>query len=220
MFMKWVYRLERKHGNLCIHNLMMVIVLGQLLVYLADQLTPAIALSNRLMLYWPAVMSGEVWRVLTFVFVPGNMSVLMLAVTLYCNYLIGHGLESTWGDFRFNVYYLFGMVGAVLSSALFGVGTSTYLNLSLFFAFAMLYPDMQFLFFFILPIKAKYLGMISGGICLLQFVFGPWYIKGSILFSLLNFLLFFGEDFFRMARQEIRYAKNRRAWRNNGNNWR
>ena len=34
MFMKWVYRLERKHGNFCIHNLMMVIVMGQLLVYL------------------------------------------------------------------------------------------------------------------------------------------------------------------------------------------
>ena len=44
MFMKWVYRLERKHGNFCIHNLMMVIVMGQLLVYLADQLTPAIIL--------------------------------------------------------------------------------------------------------------------------------------------------------------------------------
>ncbi|BFJ85618.1 hypothetical protein WMO24_00355 [Ruthenibacterium sp. CLA-JM-H11] len=215
MFMKWVYRLERKHGNFCIHNLMMVIVMGQLLVYLADQLTPAIALSNRLMLYWPAVMHGEIWRVLTFVFVPGSMGVFMLAITLYCNYLIGHGLESTWGDFRFNVYYLCGMVGAVISAALFGIGTGTYLNLSLFFAFAMLYPDMQFLFFFLIPVKAKYLGMISGGICLLQFVFGPWYVKGSIFFSLINFLLFFGSDFFNMARQEIRYAKNRRNWRNN-----
>ena len=57
--------------------------------------------------------------------------------------------------------------------------------------------------------------MISGGICLLQFVFGPWYVKGSIFFSLINFLLFFGSDFFNMARQEIRYAKNRRNWRNN-----
>ena len=34
-------------------------------------------------------------------------------------------------------------------------------------------------------------------------------------FSLINFLLFFGSDFFNMARQEIRYAKNRRNWRNN-----
>lgn len=218
MFMKWIYRLERKFGNVCIHNLMMVIVLGQLLVYLADQLTPAIALSNRLFLYWPAVMHGEVWRLVTFVFVPGNMSVVMLAISLYCNYLIGHGLETTWGDFRFNVYYVCGMLGAIVSAALFGAGTSTYLNLSLFFAYAMLYPDMQFLFFFFLPIKAKYLGLISGGICLLQFVFGSWAIKGSILFSLINFLLFFGGDFFHMARQELRYAKNRRNWRNNG--WR
>ncbi|WP_367925072.1 hypothetical protein [uncultured Ruthenibacterium sp.] len=220
MFMKWIYRLERKFGNFCIHNLMMVIVMGQLLVYLADQLTPAIALSNRLFLYWPAVMQGEIWRLVTFVFVPDSMSVFMLAITLYCNYLIGHGLESTWGDFRFNVYYVCGMLGAIISAALFGIGTSTYLNLSLFFAYAMLYPDMQFLFFFFLPIKAKYLGLISGGICLLQFVFGPWVIKGSILFSLINFLLFFGADFFNMARQELRYAKNRRNWRNNGGNWR
>ena len=155
MFMKWIYRLERKFGKFCIHNLF---------------------------LYWPAVMQGEIWRLVTFVFVPDSMSVFMLAITLYCNYLIGHGLESTWGDFRFNVYYVCGMLGAIISAALFGIGTSTYLNLSLFFAYAMLYPDMQFLFFFFLPIKAKYLGLISGGICLLQFVFGPWVIKGSILF--------------------------------------
>ena len=218
--MKWVDKLERRFGRIAIHDLMMAIVIGQAVVFLAEFFMPGLGIWSKLSLYMPAVLQGEVWRLITFIFVPSASTPISLLLTLYLMWLIGHTLEQSWGDFRFNVYYLLGVLGAILAAVITGWGTTYYLNLSLFFAFAMLYPDMQFLFFFLIPVKAKYLGMISGGICLLQFVFGPWYIKGSILFSLLNFLLFFGEDFFRMARQEIRYAKNRRAWRNNQNNWR
>lgn len=217
--MKWVYRLERKFGRFYIPRLMLVIIAGQAMVYLASQLSPAIQLMNRLSLVWPAVARGEVWRLVTFVFIPQTTSPFGLILSLYFYYLIGNTLENTWGGFRFNVYYLCGMIGAILAAALTGYGTGYYINLSLFFAFAVLYPDFQVLLFFILPIKMKYLALASGALCLIDLLFGSWSARAAIVLSLVNFLLFFGGDFLKTVRQELRYRKTRRAWRGqNGNN--
>ncbi len=216
--MKWVYKLERKFGRYYIAHLMLIVIVGQGMVFLGNLLNPSIGLINKLSLSWPAVMRGEVWRVLTFVFVPQASNPLGLVLTLYFYYLIGTTLENTWGDFRFNVYYFCGMLGAVVAAVLTGYGTSYYLNLSLFFAFAMLYPDFTVLLFFILPVKMKYLAMLSGVLCLFDLLLGSWSARAAILFSLANFLLFFGGDFFQRMRQEIRYFKTRRLWRNNQNN--
>ena len=67
---KMVYRLERRFGRICIQNLMLVIIVGQAMVYLATVLTPGLGLVSQLSLSWPAVMRGQVWRLLTFVFIP------------------------------------------------------------------------------------------------------------------------------------------------------
>lgn len=219
--MKWIDKLERRFGHIAIHDLMMIIVIGQAVVFLADFFMPGLGIWSKLSLYMPAVLQGEVWRLLTFIFVPSSSTPLSLVLTLYLMWLIGHTLEQSWGDFRFNVYYFLGVLGAILAAAVTGWGTTYYLNLSLFFAFAMLYPEMRLLLFFIIPVKVKWLALFSGVLCLFGFVFGTWADRLSVLFSLLNFLIFFGGDFWRMAKQELRYAKNRRAWRNAGrNNWR
>ncbi len=211
--MKWVYRLERKFGRYYIPRLMLVIIAGQGMVYLASQLNPAIQLLNRFSLNWAAVLHGEVWRLVTFLFIPQTTSPFWLIFSLYFYYLIGNTLENTWGGFRFNVYYLCGMLGAIMAAAITGYGTGYYINLSLFFAFAALYPDFQVLLFFILPIKMKYLAYASGALCVLDLLMGTWSMRAAIVFSLANFLLFFGGDFLRTVRQELRYAKTRRAWR-------
>ena len=216
--MKWVYRLERKFGRYYIPRLMLVIIAGQGMVYLADQLSPAIQLLSRFSLNWAAVMHGEVWRLVTFVFIPQTTRPFGLIISLYFYYLIGNTLENTWGGFRFNVYYLCGMLGAIVAAAITGYGTGNYINLSLFFAFAALYPDFQVLLFFILPIKMKYLAYVSGALCALDLLMGTWSMRAAIVFSLANFLLFFGEDFLRKVRQQLRYSKTRRAWRNQWNN--
>ena len=106
---KWVYRLERRFGRICIQNLMLVIIVGQAMVYLATVLTPGLGLVSQLSLSWPAVMRGQVWRLLTFVFIPETFQPFGLLLSLYFYYLVGHTLEQTWGDFRFNVYYLLTM---------------------------------------------------------------------------------------------------------------
>lgn len=211
--MKWVYRLERRLGRYYIPHLMLTVIIGQAMVYIGTLLNPSVALMSRLSLDWGAVLHGQIWRLVTFIFVPQSSSPLGLVLTLYFYYLIGTTLENTWGDFRFNVYYLCGMLGAILAAVITGGGTSYYLNLSLFFAFAILYPDFTVLLFFIIPIKMKYLAMLSGLLCVLDLLLGSWSTRAAVVFSLANFLLFFGGDFLKRARQEIRYYRTRRSWR-------
>ena len=219
--MRWIDKLDRRFGRFAIHDLMMAVVIGQAVVFLADFFLPGLGIWSSLALNMSAVLQGEIWRVITIIFVPSSSTPLSLLFTLYLLWLIGHTLEQSWGDFRFNVYYFLGVIGAILAAAITGWGTTYYLNLSLFFAFAMLYPDMPLLLFFIIPIKVKWLALFAGALCLFSLIFGSWADRACVLFSFLNFLLFFGGDFWRMAKQEIRYAQNRRAWRNSNNNrWR
>ena len=133
---------------------------GMLLVYLLSLLFPP--LTGLLSLDRAALFRGQVWRLLTFLFVPPTTSPLWILFQLYFNCLLGRGLEQQWGVFRFNLYYLCGMVGAILAALLTGYGTNNYLNLSLFFAFAAFYPDYKLLIFFILPVKIKYLAILDG----------------------------------------------------------
>ena len=126
---------------------------------------------------------------------------------------IGHTLENTWGDFKFNVYYFCGVVGNIIAAMLTGYGMNSYLNLSLFFAFAVLYPDFQVMLFFILPVKIKYLALIDAAYFVLMLIVGDWATRAAILLSLVNFILFFGGDFVRMIRQQAGYQKTRRNFR-------
>ena len=90
---------------------------------------------------------------------------------------------------------------------------NSYLNLSLFFAFAVLYPDFQVMLFFILPVKIKYLALIDAAYFVLMLIVGDWATRAAILLSLVNFILFFGGDFIRMIRQQAGYQKTRRNFR-------
>lgn len=218
--MNWLYKLERKFGHIYIPNLIKIIMIGQAAIYFLDLLAPVTQLQSRLFLYWPYVMQGQVWRLITFIFVPEAGSPLSLLITVYLYYLIGTTLAREWGDFQFNVYYLIGVLGAIASAAITGYGTTYYINLSMYFAFAILYPNYELLVFFVLPVKMKYLAWFSGALCLINFIFNSS-VRVSILFSLLNFLLFFGGDFWKTIKREWGYRKTRTQWRNNNrDSWR
>ena len=139
---------------------------------------------------------------------PPTTSPLWILFQLYFNCLLGRGLEQQWGVFRFNLYYLCGMVGAILAALLTGYGTNNYLNLSLFFAFAAFYPDYKLLIFFILPVKIKYLAILDGVLYLLGFVFGTWASRAAILLSLVNVVIFFGGSGLARLKTQIGYWEN------------
>ena len=124
-----------------IPNLISILIGGQILVY-AVELFVNQYISFYLNLDRGALLAGQIWRVITFMFVPfsggGPLSVVL---GIYFTWFIGTALEKEWGDFRFNLYLLLGMLGAVLACLCTGWADTYCLSLSLLLAFAMLYPD-------------------------------------------------------------------------------
>ena len=94
-----VQRFCAAHPRFGIPNLMRVIVIGNVAVYvlmLLTQANDANALSF-LTFNLNALLHGEVWRLVTFVFVPAYSSPFALLISLYFYYWIGSTLERQWG---------------------------------------------------------------------------------------------------------------------------
>lgn len=184
-------------------------------VYLLDLFFPGFNLIYRMSLITPLVLKGEIWRLITFLFIPPGGSILQSALTLYFYYFVGSALENRWGPRRFLVFYSIGAFAAIAAGLLTGFGTNQYLNLSLFFAFAVQYPEFQLMLFFILPIKVKWLALLNALYYLYGIIMGGWPIRIAILFSLLNIILFFGGDILSQARNAIAQWKRRRVFKRN-----
>ena len=208
---------------------MMYIVIGNIAVYLLDNFSGG-ACSAMLAFIPAGILRGQLWRVVTFIFVPASgYNLIFFALFLYMYYFIGNMLEREWGSVKFTVYYGIGVlanivVGLVLS-VLYGanyawsVVSVDYLNMSLFFAFAALYPDLQFLLFFIIPVKAKWLAWIDAAFFALSIATSllnlSWTGVVLPLVAIANFLLFFWEDAARIfgrvkhqhSRQTINFKK-------------
>lgn len=213
--LKWLNKLERKYGHLGISNLMTYIVGLMMAVYILQYFNVGVNVISKLTLNPYLILHGQIWRLITFIIIPPNTSLIWLAFALYFFYIVGQGLEDEWGTFKFNVYYLIGMIATILSSFITGMeGTSVYLNLSLFLAFAWVYPNFTVLLFFILPVKVKYLGIIDGIFLAFTLIVGSLSEKIIVIAALLNFLLFFGKDILDYMKNRNNAGHNKRRFRN------
>lgn len=191
-------RLERRFRWLAIPNLMLIIVGAMAIVFIMDFAignTTGRSLISILSFDRDAILSGQVWRVVTFLFVPPSTSVIWVIFGLYFYYMIGSTLENQWGAFGFTLYYLIGALGSIISGFIAGSVTNSYLNLSMFFAFALLYPDYQILLFFFIPIKMKYLALLDAVSFIVMFILGSWSTRLAIIVALINLFIFFGPNF-------------------------
>ena len=210
----WLDRLERKLGKLAIPNLMRYIIFGSAIVYLAGMVDSRIV--YLLNMNPAAVLKGQVWRLVTFVFVPSMGNIFTTLLSLFCYYWIGGALERTWGTFKFNFFYWVGIIaidlvlficyflGYDLSMMYHQAG---YLSQSMFLALATMYSDMQVLLMFIIPLKAKWMGWISFAFMAYEFIVGALPIKLLILASMAGYLIFFGPQLFRSIKASIRRSK-------------
>ena len=90
---------------------------------------------------------------------------------------------------------------------------------------AVVAPDTQFMFFFLIPIKAKWLALINVGLNVISLVnafpmsatYG-WCSLVVFGFSLVNFLMFFGRTLLETVLNQIRVVRTRRSWRT-GRGW-
>ncbi|HIS66814.1 MAG TPA: rhomboid family intramembrane serine protease [Candidatus Scatomorpha merdipullorum] len=186
---------------------MLYIVFGTLAVWLLGAMDRTNLLESYLAFDAAAVLHGQVWRIVTFVLIPESGGIWLL-LFLYFYYFIGSTLEREWGSGRFTIYYLMGMLLTVVYGFVtyFVTGrsylmTANYINLSMFFAFATLFPDNRVLLFYFIPIKIKWLAIVDA----LYFVYaifeglgrGQGMMSFLPLVAILNYFLFCGDTLFR-----------------------
>jgi hypothetical protein len=204
-------RLERSIGRYAIPNLITFIVGGMALVWVLSLVKPE--MTKVIDLDMDAVRHGQVWRLVTFLFIPFGSSPVWVLVNLYFTWWVGSSLEQHWGSFKFNAFYVLGILGTVVAALITGPQTNTWLDVSLLLAFATTFPDVQILLFFFLPIRVKWLGIAAAvGIVAALFI-GEWDTRASIAAAMANYLLFFAGHWRAVAKSQNLQAhqKVRRA---------
>ena len=194
--MKFLDKLEKKFGKYAIKNLMYYIIMLYALGFVIMLVKPEIY-TNFLSLNAPAILSGQIWRIFTYIIYPPTGSLITILISLYFYYVVGSLLERQWGTFRFNLYFFTGVllhaIAAIVCYLVWGMvlemGTY-YLNLSMFFAFAAMFPNMQVLFMWLIPIKMKWLAYIDGIYFAVTIVAG--FMSESLSYDMLVRLYSFG----------------------------
>ena len=184
------------------------------------------------------ILNGQIWRLVTWVFLPYHDGIIFTAIALYFYFFVGSTLEREWGTPKFTIFYLFGvllniiygfLVAAIISFALFDslvefmvllarvfLLNPFFLNLSMLFAFAVLFPEHKIMLFLIIPIKVKWLGLLNALFFAYEIItrlsVGS---QASIItaflpiVAILNFIIFCGYDLMLLVRpQKVRYLGN------------
>ena len=210
--------LRRKLEKYAIPNLTLYLIICYGIGYLMQYLVPAGY--QYLMLDPFLVLKGQVWRLVTWILIPPDSSnIFFVLITLYLYYSLGGLLERIWGTYKYNVYLFSGLLFTILgafvlcgysvlmgaqptmytglyllnngSAVYFGQFSTYYINMSIFLACAASIPDVQVLLMFIFPIKVKWLGIVYGILLLVNCIQGGIATWIVVIFSLLNFLVFF-----------------------------
>lgn len=190
----------QKHRRFGISRLMIYVVFVSAIVFLFGN-----DLIHRLHFSPVMILRGEVWRLVTWIFIPLNNQIFFFAITLYFYYFIGSTLEREWGAAKFTIFYLFGVLLHIIYGFVmwFITGLSiqiipVYLNLSMFFAFAVLFPDHVVRLFFFIPIKIKWLALLNAVFFLYsivsELIIGRPFIAILPVVALLNFIIICGEE--------------------------
>lgn len=186
--------LEKKCRRFAIPNLTVYLIAGQIFFYVGV-MAEVIPL-ERMTLIPARVFEGEFWRLTSFLFIPPIDNILFAFFAWYLFYLMGTALENQWGVFRYNIYLLISYLATIGFSFLTPgyPATNGFIGGSVFLAFAFLYPDFQLYLFFILPIRIKWLALLTWIGYFLTVAFGDWSDRFMVLASVCNFLLFFWRD--------------------------
>ena len=213
--MGWLNHLERRFGRYAIPNLTWKLIGLQFAVYLFGILFPDFY--GALFLDPDRVMKGEAWRLITYIMMPpvfGITDVIWFFFYAYFFLLIGSSLEREWGCFRYNMFWLIGMLGTTFCAFFFVRGSiaNIYLMMSLFLAFATLFPDYVIYLFFFLPVRVKYLAYLDAAGFLVLLMTGDLSMKVGIAVAFANYLLFFAPGFWQVAKVQVRTEGRRKIF--------
>lgn len=221
--MNFLNKMERKIGKYAIPNLMIYLIAAYCIGFVIYTVNPNFMLMLTLSPYH--ILHGQVWRLITWILMPTDTRVFSLLIMALLYYQLGSALERSWGTFRFNVYIFGGMLFTVIGAfilygiyAAAGTGsletislissltfTTNYINLTIFLAFAVMYPEMQILLFFIIPVKMKWMAVVYAVLIAINLILTSWGGRIAIIMSILNFLIFFlsTRNYRRISPKEI-----------------
>jgi hypothetical protein len=210
-----------KHRDKGIPNLMLYIALGTGLVSFMTMINGGSVLYDLLAFDKAKILQGQVWRLVSWLLTDIlSANPLINILFLYFFYRLGRAVEMTIGTFKFNLFYLGGvvlmdvfamifcptqdviignyMVSAEQFAYLYG-DMAYYLHLSLVLAYATSYPDSQFLIFFIIPIRAWVMALfylIMVGINVFNMCYPVNLLPHALfpLIGLLNYFIFFSGE--------------------------
>lgn len=210
-----------KHPRFGVPNLMLYIAIAQVIIFFLDLFTRG--MFSRLLGFWPPdILRGQVWRLATFIVVPNSSNPFYLLLGCYFYYWVGSMLEREWGTPKFNLYYLSGVVltliTGVASHYAFGYGVlmgTYYVGMSMFLAFAALYPDARLMLLYIIPVKAKWLALADVALFAVDIIAallqGDWLRALLPVIALLNFLIFFWCEIVDQIDRRRAYARHRNS---------
>ena len=208
--MKFLAKLERKFGKYAIRHLTRYIiicyVIGYVLEIIAASGGPNVQMYLALVPGW--ILKGQIWRLVSWWLIPPTNLSFLTFIMLFVYYQLGTILEKVWGDFYYNLYIFLGLLGTVVGafimhfcggaliielSALYGSAAfSTYfVSLSIFFGFALTFPEERMMLFFIIPIKVKYLALFDAAYLTYQLIVGGWMTRCLVISSLAATFVFF-----------------------------
>lgn len=110
------------------------------------------------------------WSFVTYQFLhTGPLSLFFGALGLW---FLGSALEEEWGTREYLVFWLVATLGGSLSAWALGARLTSdpyVVPVSMLFAFAVTWPDVQFLVFFVVPVKVKWLAWITAALLVFGF---------------------------------------------------
>jgi hypothetical protein len=216
--MSLIKRLEARLSRWAIPNLTGVIIGGQAVLFLMYTLRAGQGIDGdpfgNLTLIPGKVLEGEIWRVLSFAFIPFSTQFMWAFISWMLFYMFGSSLENQWGAARYNLFLGIGLVASVaaafatLAVSPVYVASNQFLYGTVFLAFARLFPDFTINLFFILPIKIKWLALLAWIGYAVELVSGSWMIRLLVIASVANYLVFFGREHYR----DLKSGQRRRSY--------
>jgi hypothetical protein len=211
-------RLERRIGWLAVPHLTWLLVALQLTGFVLN-LTERYELLERFEFLPARVVSGEAYRIFTFLAIPFHGLIWQIVFIVFLFYAC-NVVETGLGRFRYTLYVLLVWVITVSSTLILQVaGVDTvyvsnwFIYESLMLALAAIAPNDQIYVGFIIPVKQKWLGLLVALLMLAQILLGIsialWgnVTAGVAVFAV--YLAYFGRYHYEFLKQ----AKRRAAFR-------